>query len=328
MLLECDHLGRVVWMSWWTRQILGDPKQLVDIISVKRLRHEYGLDISSLRCWSICEFRETVLIGMVGTGQVPEAQDLATLNRNLAGNFFRLLALERRLSERARHRKRPTAKSAVRQIELERQRLGRELHTGVGQMLAAIRWQLEVISAEMPDPPPNVKHALESIAALTTQTMEQVRSLSKKMHPPEWQRLSLESAIRQLWDISGIPQRLNATLRIDPLPVEPDLEVKVLLYRAFQEALSNVARHAQATRIDASLRITGPVVTLSIADNGIGFDFEKLLNTPPNLSSGIGLRSIRETAESLGGKFQVESGISGTKLVISVALSPSVAEKL
>jgi signal transduction histidine kinase len=327
MLLECDHVGRVVWMSRRARTILREPKQLLDILAVKELGRPifYGIEISTLRFWSICEFRDTVLIGLVGTARIPENQDLAALNRNLVGNFFRLLTIERRLFERARRRRSGVGKSAVMQVELERQRLGRELHTGVGQMLAAIRWQLELISTELPEPPENVKYALDSISTLTAQTLEQVRSISRRLHPPEWQRLTLETAIQQLWEISGIPQRLTATLRIEPLPGDPDLEVKVLLYRAFQEALSNIARHSRATEVTAELRGTGSEITLSVRDNGVGFDLRTLLASPANLTSGIGLRSIRESAESLGGKFEVTSGPGGTKLVISVGMSPTDA---
>ena len=260
-------------------------------------------------------------MGANGSLPAPATQDLLTLQANLIRHLFRLLEVERRLFERARRHRGGTGKKAVHQIELERQRLGRELHTGVGQMLAAIRWQLEVISAELPAPSGNVRQALESISTLTAESLEQVRNISKRMHPPEWQRLTLESAIRQTWEISGIPQRLAATLQIDPLPTEPDLEVKILLYRAFQEALSNLARHSRATRIDAELRLRDSRLALTIQDNGVGFDVGKLVAAPATVASGIGLRSIREMAQGLGGKFEVKSGPTGTKLVISVALS-------
>jgi two-component system NarL family sensor kinase len=264
---------------------------------------------------------DSVLIESNGNTRPPETEDLSVLQANLIRHFFRLLELERRLCERAQRRRGASGKKAIHQIELERQRLGRELHTGVGQMLAAIRWQLEVISTELPSPSGQVRQALESISTLATQSLEQVRSISKRMHPPEWQRLTLESAIRQLWEISGIPQRLTATLQIEPLPSEPDLEVKVLLYRAFQEALSNLARHSHATRVDAELRLHDTLLALTIQDNGVGFDVGKLRTSPANVASGIGLRSIREMTQGLGGSFHLESGPAGTKLVISVALS-------
>ena len=205
----------------------------------------------------------------------------------------------------------------MRQIELERQRLGRELHTGLGQMLAAIRLQLEIVATLLPGPPALVQQALNRISTLANDALEQVRSVSGRLHPPEWQRLTLEAALEQIWDISGIPQRFEASLRIQPLPHEPDLEVKVLLYRAAQEALSNVARHARATRVDAALETRGDCAILTIRDNGVGFDVAGLLRSSASVASGIGLRSIREQAAALGGKLEIESNPSGTTLLVS-----------
>jgi two-component system NarL family sensor kinase len=207
-------------------------------------------------------------------------------------------------------------------MELERRRLGRELHTGAGQMLAAIRLQLELIASQLPEPPAAIHDALERISLLAEDTLEQLRSISRRLHPPEWQRLTLDQAIHQLWELSGIPQRFEVHLHLDPLPVEPDLEVKVLLYRATQEALSNLVRHAKASRVEASLTVLGDRLILMIRDNGVGFDVGPLLRGPADVASGIGLRSIREQAEVLGGKMTIESGPSGTTLVVSVTVSP------
>jgi two-component system NarL family sensor kinase len=209
----------------------------------------------------------------------------------------------------------------VRQIELERQRLGRELHTGLGQMLAAIRLQLEVVAALLPDPPVLVQQALSRISTLANEALEQVRSVSARLHPPEWQRLTLEAALQQLWDISGIPERFQASLRIQPLPHEPDLELKALIYRAAQEALSNAVRHARATRVDAALEMRDNCAILTIRDDGVGFDVAGLLRGPASVASGIGLRSIREQAAALGGKLEIESSPAGTTLLVSVPFS-------
>jgi signal transduction histidine kinase len=219
-------------------------------------------------------------------------------------------------------RRRRGGRNAVHQIEMERQRLGRELHTGVGQMLAAIHLHLEVISTALPSPPAIVAQALDRIATLTADSLEQVRDVSRRLHPPEWQRLTLESAVRQLWEISGVPQRFDASLQIHPLPWEPALEAKILIYRGLQEALSNLARHSRATRVEAILQVSGGQLVLSIRDNGVGFDAQRASSAPPSLASGIGLRSIRETAQELGGKLEVQSGPDGTKLVVSVAPFP------
>jgi two-component system NarL family sensor kinase len=246
---------------------------------------------------------------------------LLCLETSLLRHCLLLERAERDLSALVRQRRSGSGRGAVRQIELERQRLGRELHTGLGQMLAAIRLQLEIVAALLPGPPPLVQQALSRISTLASEALEQVRSVAARLHPPEWQRLTIEAALQQLWDMSGIPQRFQSSLRILTLPHEPDLEVKVLIYRAAQEALSNVARHARATRVDAALEMRDGCVILTIRDNGTGFDVARLLRSPASVASGIGLRSIREQAAALGGKLDVESGPAGTTLIVSAPFS-------
>jgi signal transduction histidine kinase len=325
LLLECDFAGRVLWMSNRTRQALRNPASLSDaIIRRKPLPPAIPeMELSPLRFWMVWESPESVVIGAQAAEAEPgQIKDLLRLQRRLTGHFFQLLGLERRLFGRAQQRRGRGGRKAVRQIEMERQRLGRELHTGAGQMLAAIRLQLEVIGTELPSPPEKVGQALNSISTLAADTLEQVRNISRRLHPPEWQRLTLESAVRQLWEISGVPQRFETTLQLDPLPWEPHLEVKVLIYRALQEALANLVRHSQATRIAVALEVHDGQLVLSIGDNGVGFDAQQVFSAPPSVASGIGLRSIRETAHELGGRLDVESGPEGTKLVVSVAPFP------
>jgi two-component system NarL family sensor kinase len=180
--------------------------------------------------------------------------------------------------------------------------------------LAAIRLQLEVVASQLPHPPELVAKALERIATLASDALEQVRSISHRLHPPEWQRLTLEAAISQLWEYSGIPERFQASLRIEPLPREPEQEIKVVIYRGAQEALANMARHARATKIEVVLEARGGQISLRMEDNGIGFDVAKLLAAPASVASGIGLRSIREQAAALGGRLEITSGPGGTKL--------------
>jgi signal transduction histidine kinase len=325
LLLECNFLGRVLWMSDRTRALLRNPAHLSEAIvrGNRSAGSGQGIEISPLSFWTVWESRDSMLIAVQMVEREPrETKDLLRLQRRLTLHFFRLLGLERILSARVRLRRGRGGRKAVRQIEMERQRLGRELHTGVGQGLAAIRLQLEVISAELPSPPGGIRQALANIATLAADTMEQVRSLSRRLHPPEWQRLTLESAIRQLWQISGVPERFEAYLEIDSLPWEPQLEVKILIYRGLQEALSNLVRHSEATRIVVALEVRDAQLILSIRDNGVGFDAAAMFSAPASVASGIGLRSIRESAQELGGRLEVESGPDGTKLVVSVAPFP------
>jgi len=246
-----------------------------------------------------------------------EAGSLLALQSSLVKHYFELQQAAEGLSNRAESLGRGTGGGAIRQIELERQRLGRELHTGLGQLLAAIRLQLEVVASQLPHPPELVAKALDRIATLAADALEQVGSISHRLHPPEWQRLTLEAAILQLWEYSGIPERLEASLRVEPLPREPEQEIKVLIYRGAQEALANLTRHAHATKIDMALEAHGDRIILRIEDNGVGFDVAKLLAAPASVASGIGLRSIREQAAALGGRLAITSGPEGTKLELS-----------
>jgi signal transduction histidine kinase len=324
LFLECDLRGHVLWMSERARAALGGTETLIDSIErVTQLpRHSSGGVVRFLRVTSIG--------GGVLLGLQPEERDgrpgdfaaLARLQTILLEHYFLLQQAERRLSMRARHRRRGKAGATVRQLERERQRIGRELHTGVGQMLAAIRLQLEVVLSRLPDAPEAVTEALDRLSTLAESALEQVRAISRRLHPPEWQRLRLEAAIGQLWDISGIPQRFEGSLRIQELPRDPDPEIKALIYRSAQEALSNITSHSGATRVHMVLKARGSNVILSIEDNGVGFDAAGLFSAPATLGSGIGLRSIRDQAESAGAILELESRPGGTKLEVSAPFSP------
>jgi two-component system, NarL family, sensor kinase len=250
------------------------------------------------------------------------AADLLLLQSNLVGHYFRLQLAERKLFSRAQALRRPESASTIRQIEMERQRIGRELHTGIGQLLAAIGLQVEAIAVQLPNAPEAVARALDRIGALAGEALERARSISRRLHPPEWQRLTLEAAIEQLWELSGIPQSFEASLMIEPLSREPESEIKVLFYRAVQEALSNVTGHAHATRISLSLVPQDGRVALCIEDNGVGFDVPGYFAAPANLASGIGLRSIREQAAGLGGELAISSRPGRTRLELVAPFDP------
>lgn len=220
-------------------------------------------------------------------------------------------------------RKRTAGRSVIDQLELERQRLSRQLHTGVGQTLAATRLQLEL--AQLGNPPAAVEQALHRAFTLLDEAIAQVRSVATWLYPPEWQRLTLAQALQQLWEISGIPEKFHPSLRIQPPPEDPGPLMKALIYRGAQEALSNIVRHSRAASVDLALEVRAARLVLTVRDDGVGFDAGRLFSDPPSPASGIGLRSIREEAASLGGRLFVRSGPDGTTLEVSVPLSESSA---
>ena len=322
-LMECDAQGRVLWMSENTRAALGDAENLMDTIPRQLIGSAADPLLAGLSVTRIWEGDGRVLLGARPLEAHPENAILLRLETNLLRHYIRLQVAERILSRRARERRGAGRGNAIQQLEAERQRLGSELHTSVGQILSAIRLQLEIAASQLSAPAPNAQHALDRISVLTADALERVRSISQRLHPPEWQRLAIETAIQQMWDLSGIPESFDAHLEIGGLPQQPDLDAKVLLYRAAQEAVSNIVRHSHATSVRASLQLRDGNLVLRFQDDGSGFDTKRLFSAPPSLTGGIGLRTIREQAELLGGNLLVESGPGGTKLELTVPFQPA-----
>lgn len=319
MLMECDWKGQVLWMNERVRRAFGSVQNLVETLAAPKTPTPATHRGVSAVCFSrVYQAKEGILLSVGSSAAEFHEIELDNLEGSLLGHYFRLEKAERSLSDRAHRKKRSSGRTAVRQIEMERQRLGRELHTGVGQMLAAIRLQLEVIGSVLIHPPMPVEQALGRIFTLATDALEQVRSISRRLHPPEWQRLTLDAALQQLWEMSGIPERFAASLDLHPLFLEPPPDVKAVLYRAAQEALSNVIRHAHATKVRMSLEARENLLVLTVSDDGIGFDPVRVASAAPSLAAGIGLRSIQDHAASLGGRLTMESHPGETKLTIAV----------
>jgi signal transduction histidine kinase len=313
-------------MSDRAQTALGEPEHLIDLVVAIAIGSPVVVghpSLAALRLWRVWQTSNSVLVGALpAEPSLDIIIELWGIQGDLLAHFFRLWQAEQSLALKVLRRRRRSGRTAIRQIELERQRLGRELHTGVGQMLAAMQLQLDIVKAHLPEAPPEVSEALERLRILADQTMGQIRGISRRLHPPEWQGLTLEAAIRQLWELSGVPQRFEAWLRLDPLPREPELEIKVLLYRAVQEGLSNLVRHAGATQVSVSLTCAADQITLEIVDNGVGFDAASHAGAPAGAGVGLGIRSIRDQAEAVGGKVLVESRPGSTKLVVTVGFSP------
>jgi signal transduction histidine kinase len=245
------------------------------------------------------------------------AAELNAVQESVLSHYFRLQRIEEKLKGAHRGQSR-SGRTVLRLIEQERTRVGRELHAGVGQALAGIRVHLEIVHAHLPTPPEPVRSSLERIGTLAADALQQTRSVAHRLHPPDWEFLPLGEALRRLWDLSGIPAKYEAVLDLPSLAAEPPYEVKVLVYRTAQEAISNLIRHAAATRVRLSLSLSGRRFVCSIEDNGKGFDVEGRIHAPAAAGQGIGLRSIREQAAALGGWFTARSGPQGTTLVLSL----------
>lgn len=246
-----------------------------------------------------------------------ELERLASMQHRASRNYFRLLEADRDLRARTRRTPKSAGATLADAMDAERRRLGRELHTGVGQSLAGIHVHVSIIEEALPHPPEPVRKSLDHILTLADTALEQVRGVSRGLYVPAWQVQSLADALRNLWEVSGISAKFAGSLDIQELPAEPPLDVRRALYLVAQEGISNAIQHADAHCVRLSLRAETGRITLEVEDDGSGFR-PPAGPEQPAASVGIGLRSLRDLARELGGDLRTSNSPQGARLTISL----------
>lgn len=182
----------------------------------------------------------------------------------------------------------------------ERQRLARELHDSVSQALYGIALGTRTARTLLDRDPTQAAEPLDYVLSLTDTAMEEMRALILELRPESLERDGLASALRKLAEATQHRQRLLVQAHICGEPALP-LETKQALYRIAQEALHNAVKHAHATTLDLTLETSPDAITLTVADDGAGFD-------PSGSFPGhLGLRSMRERMARLGGDLSITS---------------------
>lgn len=200
--------------------------------------------------------------------------------------------------------------------EEERRSIARELHDEVGQVLTAIKVELAVaqraIEARGGQP-----DALADVRSITDGALHTVRDLSHLLHPAMLDDLGLAAAID--WYLKGFSRRHGVKIELlqDRMEERLTADTEAAVYRIVQEALTNVAKHAQATTCRVYLQRLTNTLLVTIEDDGIGFEPEA--PRPPGAMRGIGLVGIRERVTQLRGEMRLESAPGrGTRLTVEV----------
>ena len=233
--------------------------------------------------------------------------DIDTLRRQYQDLLDRLQRNEREF--------RRLGRAVWRVQEDERRRLARELHDGVGQNLTAIKHRLAAVAAALPPVDAATRGALDAAIALCTDTLEDTRHLSRLLRPPVLDDLGLEAALRWLARSQGEASGLDIAVDIATLP-PLDSDLQTLLFRVAQEALNNIARHAQASSVLVRVSTRGGLLQLQVADDGRGCEPEAALR-----SGGSGLGGMRERLRLYDGQLEIHSTPGeGTRLRAVVPL--------
>jgi len=190
--------------------------------------------------------------------------------------------------------------------ENERRRISRELHDEIGQSLYAIQFNLEMIDKDLPQTTPLVRGRLGEAKSLSSQTLTAMRQLSMDLRPTMLDDLGLIPTLR--WYIQNFSNRLNIDSNFETMGFEEKLpsQIETAFYRIIQEALNNIAKHAQADRVEISLMRRDSRILASIQDNGKGFDLDRVLH-PESPERGFGLIGMQERVSLLGGQMDIQS---------------------
>jgi signal transduction histidine kinase len=209
--------------------------------------------------------------------------------------------------ERQREALRQLSLRLVNTQEEERRRLSRELHDELGQALTALKINLDLARRNLPvDAPAKLQRSLEEASQLAIHTQERARGLSLALRPTILDDLGLVPALR--WELDCYEQRTGLTVyfRADLAEVVLSPELEITLYRIISEALTNVARHACARHSWVLLQAQDHHIAATIEDDGIGFDAIRWFDSPGARHS-LGLVSMRERAQLLGGSLSITS---------------------
>lgn len=202
-------------------------------------------------------------------------------------------------------------------VREEQQRLGQDLHDGLSSSIAAIKYQLEMLSMDTKDIA--LKSKLDNLQRVTTNAYEAARRKSHEWFKTasEQQEISFEKQIRLLTDNALPDSRYNKTIHIDDNSiVNVDTDTRIALLRIIQEAIINIIKHAKAKNVGILVYEEEDNLILTISDDGIGID-QKNANQK---KSGMGLRSIHRRAHYLKGDTNVLSSSEGTEIIVSIPL--------
>ena len=267
------------------------------------------LDISEIHRIAELESRQRLGIALVvGLGVVLLTSLYAT---RLEGRLRVQMERDARMSQELQD----SAAKLIAAQEEERRRIARELHDEVGQVLSALKVEVEVaqrsITAAGGSP-----RVLGEAQAMADGALKTVRSLSQLLHPATLDDLGLAAAIDS--SLRGLARRqeIRAELHQKDLPDRLPRDVELAAYRIVQEAITNVGKHANATQCHVHLTHLPDRLLIEVEDDGVGFveDTDR-----PIIARGLGLISVRERASRLGGTFNILSTPGhGTRLIVSL----------
>jgi PAS domain S-box-containing protein len=241
-------------------------------------------------------------------------QELASVNKSLRAEVTERMQTEVSL-ESSRQALQKLTLQLLRVQEDERRRISRDLHDDINQRLALLAMDIEAVGRQLNSSPDYVGRAVQEIQDRVIELSDVVRHLAYQLHPSILDDLGLPIALQRLVDEFTARSHIRGSFGHKDIPAVVPQEIASCLYRVAQESLSNVARHAAASRVDVELTRSQSELIVTITDNGVGFDSEQFRHG----SHGLGLLGMKERVALVHGELLVSSAVGkGTRVQVAV----------
>ncbi|MDZ7697673.1 MAG: response regulator [Deltaproteobacteria bacterium] len=190
--------------------------------------------------------------------------------------------------------------------EQERKRISMELHDQLGQNLSLLHVRIGTLRRNMPESRNDLKSECQELSQFVKQILEDTRRMSRELSPRLVEDLGLSAALRWLVEEAGKHLNIQTDINIEDIDFLLPGVTRVWVYRIFQEAISNITKHADASGITVIAKKDGDVVSFNIKDSGKGFDLEKITGLDAT-EKGLGLATMEERVKMMGGRFSLFS---------------------
>jgi signal transduction histidine kinase len=202
--------------------------------------------------------------------------------------------------------------------EKERRRLSNEIHDELGQCLALLKHRIRSIEREVGEHQPSLRKECEETSRFIDETIESVRRISRDLSPSILEDLGLSAALRWLLDSFAERHSIQMSFDVDEIDGLFSQETQTNLYRISQEALTNIGRHAEASRIRFVMEKNEDHVSFFVEDNGKGFDVNQIRSRLSH-EKGMGLAAMVERAHMLGAILHIRSSLGeGTRVSLKI----------
>src|SRR5690606_8413487 len=292
--------------------VLGGVLAVI-VVRMRRLRRSVNRLLEQVQQFGLDSGPDQVVPGRMPRELQPLADAMNALAARARASYDEV-SLSLHEQRRLREELQTVAQRLLTVQEDERRTLSRELHDDIGQSITAIKLAATSLTDEALATDPQVRREiLDEVIAIADQTVHKLRDLSLLLRPPQLDSLGLEPALRGQIAMLTRNSRLQVDLDVEPVPGRLPAAVELACFRIAQEALTNVARHAAATRARVQVRLEedagGRELVLRVTDDGRGLD--------PARQGGLGMLTMRERAAQLGGSLRVSTRAGGGTEVVA-----------